>query len=132
MIGRVCLGNFKIKYSFKYMSYKELVDIEKRKLESARILKKYPDRIPVIVTKTTKCSLPDIDKQKFLVPHTMTLGQFVYIIRKRIKLDSSKALFVMINNNLFTTSHPMSELYENEKEEDGFLYVVYSSENTFG
>ena len=60
------------------------------------------------------------------------LGQFVYIIRKRIKLDSSKALFVMINNNLFTTSHPMSELYENEKEEDGFLYVVYSSENTFG
>jgi len=114
------------------MSYKEMVDFEKRQLESSRILKKHPDRIPVIVEKVRGCKLPDIDKQKFLVPQDMTLGQFMYIIRKRIRLESSEALFVMIQNNLAPTNKPMCELFENLKDDDGFLYIVYTSENTFG
>lgn len=114
------------------MSYKELVDFEKRKSESTRIRRKHPDRIPVIVDKSRDCSLPTIDKQKFLVPQDMTLGQFIYIIRKRIKLESSEALFIMVNNNLMTSTLQLCEIYENQKDEDGFLYIVYTSENTFG
>ena len=29
-------------------------------------------------------------------------------------------------------SQTVGELYDNQKDEDGFLYVVYTSENTFG
>jgi GABA(A) receptor-associated protein len=32
----------------------------------------------------------------------------------------------------FFSSLTMGQLYEKEKDEDGFLYVAYSGENTFG
>ena len=62
----------------------------------------------------------------------MYIGQFTYIIRKNLKLDQSEALFVTINNNLIPTNSLMDVIYENDHNDDGFLYVVYSSENTFG
>lgn len=44
---------------------------------------KHPDRIPVIVEKRPRdATLPLIDKKKFLVPADLTVGQFVYVIRK--------------------------------------------------
>ena len=54
--------------------------------ESERIRNKYPDRIPVICEKTEKANIDDIDKKKYLVPADLTAGQFVYVIRKRLKL----------------------------------------------
>ena len=113
-------------------NFKSINSFEKRVSESGRIIKKHPDRVPIIVCKNVNDSLPDIDKQKYLVPKDMSIGQFVYIIRKRIKLDANQALFVMVNNSLKPTSQPLSEIYETSKDSDGFLYVVYSSENTFG
>ena len=105
---------------------------DKRIQECSRILKKHPDRIPIIVCKAKGCELPDIDKQKYLVPKDMNIGQFVYVIRKRIKLDSNQALFVLINNNLSTSTKLLDDIYETNKDKDGFLYVTYCSENTFG
>ena len=113
--------------------FKNLNTFEKRKSECERILKKHPERIPVIVCKNCKeGTLPDIDKQKYLVPKELTLGQFVYIIRKRIKLDPNQALFVLINNSLQPTNRLLEDIYSDAKDEDGYLYIVYSSENTFG
>ena len=100
--------------------------------ESKRIMNKYPDRIPVIVNKSNRSNIQDIDKKKYLVPRDMYIGQFTYIIRKNIKLNESKALFVTINNNLVPTNITMSEIYKKDHNKDGFLYVIYSSENTFG
>ncbi|CAM9512051.1 unnamed protein product, partial [Choristocarpus tenellus] len=108
-------------------------------------------------------------------------GQFVYVIRKRIKLDPEKAIFIFVKDNIPQTCectqltfivnplHPtlytgffclchcyhvtlppptlhsclnyfcdccsaalMSQVYEHQKDEDGFLYITYSGENTFG
>lgn len=106
--------------------------LSKRREESTRILAKYPDRIPVIVEKNHKGQVPDIDKCKFLVPIDLTVGQFVYVVRKRIKLAPEKAIFLFIKNTLPPTSQLMSAIYEEYKSEDGFLWVTYSGENTFG
>ncbi len=62
----------------------------------------------------------------------MTVGQFVYVIRKRIKLPSEKAIFIFVNDILPPTAALISTIYEEHKDEDGFLYVLYSGENTFG
>eukprot|EP00252_Welwitschia_mirabilis_P023262 TRINITY_DN6546_c0_g1_i5.p1 TRINITY_DN6546_c0_g1~~TRINITY_DN6546_c0_g1_i5.p1 ORF type:complete len:182 (-),score=36.76 TRINITY_DN6546_c0_g1_i5:206-751(-) len=113
-------------------SFKQEHDLEKRKAEAARIRDKYPDRIPVIVEKAEKSDIPNIDKKKYLVPADLTVGQFVYVIRKRIKLSSEKAIFIFVNNVLPPTAAIMSAVYDEHKDEDGFLYVTYSGENTFG
>ncbi|KAG8659444.1 hypothetical protein MANES_02G038300v8 [Manihot esculenta] len=68
----------------------------------------------------------------YLVPADLTVGQFVYVIRRRIKLSAEKAIFIFVDNVLPPTGAIMSAIYEEKKDEDGFLYVTYSGENTFG
>merc|ERR1712232_188318 len=105
---------------------------EKRESEAKRIREKYPDRIPVICERDQRSDIPDIDKKKYLVPQDLTVGQFVYVIRKRIKLSPEKAIYIFINNVLPPTAALMSSIYEEQKDDDGFLYITYSGENTFG
>eukprot|EP00999_Lentomonas_sp_LEN2_P003136 NODE_986_length_1074_cov_72.398099_g942_i0.p1 GENE.NODE_986_length_1074_cov_72.398099_g942_i0~~NODE_986_length_1074_cov_72.398099_g942_i0.p1 ORF type:complete len:123 (-),score=27.29 NODE_986_length_1074_cov_72.398099_g942_i0:604-972(-) len=112
--------------------FKEENTLEKRKAEAARIRQKYPDRIPVVCEKAEGSSIPDIDKNKYLVPSELNVGQFVYVVRKRIKLAPEKSVFLFVNNALPPTAAIMSQLYESHKDEDGFLYIKYSGENTFG
>lgn len=66
------------------------------------------------------------------MPVDLTVGQFVYVIRKRIQLPSEKAIFIFVNDILPPTAALISTIYEEHKDEDGFLYVLYSGENTFG
>lgn len=101
-------------------------------LNSQKIMEKYPDKIPVIVTKFKNTDLPEINKSKFIVPKDMNFTNFVYIIRKHIKISSEKAIFITINNKLCPSNSTIGEIYENMKNDDGFLYMQYSSENTFG
>jgi len=112
--------------------FKKKNNLEKRCSESKNILNKYPDRIPIIVEKHGDCNLIDIDKSKYLVPKDMTMGQFIYIIRKRINLDSSQSLFITIDGVLVSSSETVGNIYGIRGDEDGFLYVIYTSENTFG
>ncbi|KAL9236613.1 hypothetical protein vseg_011259 [Gypsophila vaccaria] len=113
-------------------SFKFEHPLEKREAESARIKEKYPDRIPVIVEKAERSNIPDIDKKKYLVPADLTVGQFVYVVRKRVDLSAEKAIFVFVKNILPPTAALMSTIYDENKDEDGFLYMTYSGENVFG
>jgi len=61
-----------------------------------------------------------------------TVGQFVYVIRKRISIPSDQAIFIFVNNTLPPTAALMSTVYEQNRDEDGFMYFMYSGENTFG
>ena len=83
------------------------------------------------------------------------------MVRKRIKLSAEKAIFIFVKNTLPPTGTQkcflcsrtivqnncavpkqrlhfgpsaalMSAIYEENKDEDGFLYMTYSGENTFG
>jgi len=112
--------------------YAEEHPFEHRKAEAERILAKYPDRIPCIVERAKKSTLPPLMKKKFLLPDDLTVNQFVYVIRKRIKLDDTKALFIFVNNILPKSTTLMRELYNQYKSEDGYLTIWISEENTFG
>ncbi|XP_071277008.1 gamma-aminobutyric acid receptor-associated protein isoform X3 [Agelaius tricolor] len=72
--------------------YKEEHPFEKRRCEGEKIRKKYPDRVPVIVEKAPKARIGDLDKKKYLVPSDLTVGQFYFLIRKRIHLRAEDAL----------------------------------------
>lgn len=102
--------------------------------EADRIMQKYPDRIPVIISRSpNSTNTPEIDKCKFLVPADLTVGQFLYVIRKRLQLSPEKALFMFIDNTVACNTELIYKVYnESRDKEDHFLYVVYSCENTFG
>ena len=94
-----------------------------------KIKEKYPNRFPIIVKKSDKCkNLPEIDKSKFLVPEDLTVGQFVYIIRKRIKLTPEKSLYLFCDNVLPPTAHLMNQICN----KNDYTYIYYAGENTFG
>lgn len=113
-------------------TFKSEYPFEKRKAESERIADRFKNRIPVICEKAEKSDIPEIDKRKYLVPADLTVGQFVYVIRKRIMLPPEKAIFIFVNDTLPPTAAWMSAIYQEHKDKDGFLYVTYSGENTFG
>ena len=84
--------------------YKEEHPFEKRRAEGEKIRRKYPDRVPVIVEKSPKARIGDLDKKKYLVPSDLTVGQFYFLIRKRISLRPEDALFFFVNNVIPPTS----------------------------
>ena len=79
----------------------------------------------MICEKVEKSDIATIDKKKYLVPADLTVGQFVYVIRKRIKLSPEKAIFIFVDEVLPPTAALMSSIYEEHKDEDGFLYITY-------
>uniref|UniRef100_S4RGH2 Gamma-aminobutyric acid receptor-associated protein-like 2 n=2 Tax=Petromyzon marinus TaxID=7757 RepID=S4RGH2_PETMA len=117
--------------AMKWM-FKEDHSFEHRRAESNKIRNKYPDRVPVVVEKVPGSQIGDIDKRKYLVPADITVAQFMWIIRKRVQLPSDKAIFLFIDKTVPQSSASIGQLYEDQKDEDGFLYVAYSGENTFG
>jgi len=108
--------------------------VEARKEMVSAIKVKHPNRVPVIMDKKVgDLSLPDVDKRKFLVPSDLTVGQVVYVIRKRIKLEADQAIFLFLKNGVLPPSGALiSEIYEKHRDPDGLLYMTYSGENAFG
>lgn len=99
------------------------------------LLDKYPNRVPIYVEKSKYCKeLGDIDKNKYLVPKDLTVGQFMYVIRQRISLKPEKALFLYIKyeNRLPPSSELLCNIYDKYKSQDELLYMTYQTENTFG
>ena len=113
---------FKMQHSF-----------EKRKTESTRIKEKYPNKIPLILEKSDTTHLKEIEKKKYLMQKDVTIGQFMFIVRKQIKIDESESIFLLVNNQAIpSTSSTMGEIYEKYADKDGFLYITYSAQQTFG
>lgn len=123
-------GNNNLNVPFK-KKYTE----EMRKEEAKRLQEKYPDRIRIICEKHNNWkndNIPMIDKTKYLVPQELTMSQFTYVIRKRLRVSSNINIFLMIKGRMMPSSDMMSVIFNKYAEKDGFLYITYHSENTFG
>jgi GABA(A) receptor-associated protein len=113
--------------------FKKEKNVEERKQEYNRISNKYPDLIPVICERMNGSTIPESQRRKYLVPSDITMGQFKYVIRKRINLLPDQALFVFINQSVLApTNSLVKDVHKEHADEDGFLYMVYSGESTFG
>jgi len=124
--------NLKVPESSSVSSIASNDHLERLK-KSQVILEKYPDRVPLIVqpSKNDRAQYP-IDKSKYITPRDLTLMQLQQIIRKRIRFPPEKALFMFIDNRLHPITSSIGTIYDEYKESDGFLYVTYCQENTFG
>lgn len=115
------------------ISFKERLSLKERKRQAEVVLKKHPDRIPVIVEKEKGSDIAMIDRCKYLVPQDFSVAQLLYVVRKRIKLAPEQGLFFFLSDHtIVTTSALLSDIYDKNKDADGFLYVTYTGENVFG
>ncbi|XP_056264962.1 microtubule-associated proteins 1A/1B light chain 3C [Pseudoliparis swirei] len=114
--------------------FKQRKSFATRKQEVAGIRSKFPNKIPVIIERYEREKyLPPLDKTKFLVPHELTMTQFVTIIRNRMALLPSQAFYLLINSSgLASMSLTMAQVYKDQQDEDGFLYMTYASQEMFG
>lgn len=112
-------------------AFKRRYSLEARRSIVNQVIKKYPDRVPIIVMKGDK-RLPELPRPKYIVPRDITLSKFIYEIRKNMYLRPEQAIYLFVNNMLPPCNMMMGEIYDRWKDEDGLLYIIYSSENTFG
>ena len=108
--------------------YKKLKNVDIRKCESSKLLQKYNNKIPIIIN-VSDIKLSDY---KFLVPNDLTIQDFMFILRKKVKLNPEESIYLFINNNIPPMKCLISEIYKTYVDSDGFLYISLHKENTFG
>lgn len=108
--------------------------LDQRKSESAKMREKYPTRICIYLTPNPKSkNTPELDKRKFLVPEELVVGQLLTVIRKRSTIKASEGIYLFTDDNMSPGSSTLlGDVYKEKKDIDGFLYMTYSLEETFG
>ncbi len=118
--------------------YKDTMSFEDRKKRSTSLLLKYQDKYPVILEKSKKDKyLPNIEKSKLLVSHDMTVTTIIQLLKKNIKINEHTAIYIMTtdkenNEIMLSGAQSITNIYDNYKNNDGFLYLEYCTENVFG
>lgn len=120
--------------SMEMTPFKQRKCLATRKDEVCNIRTKFPNKLPVIVERYIReKSLPLLDKTKFLVPFEFTLGQFLCLLRNKIDLEATQALFLLVaEKSMSCMSSSMGEIYSLYSDQDGFLYITYASQEVFG
>jgi GABA(A) receptor-associated protein len=106
--------------------------LEERISIAEKIMVQFPGTVPVIVDRLPNSHLPPIKKNKFIIPNNITVGKFLYEIRKSIPMNQEQGLIIFIGEIIPPTSSLMANIYYRHKSEDEFLYVTYTGENIFG
>merc|ERR1711871_878113 len=113
-------------------SFKDTQTFSERYEESTRMRRRYEDRVPVIC-EPIKQGLPTISQKKFLFPKGFTVGETVAVLRKRIPdLTPQTATFIFAGGMMPSAATTLGSIDEKHCDEDGFLYLTYGEESTFG
>ncbi len=133
--------------------FKRKFSIDDRQRQTKAILDKYENKCPIyltydkeIINKNSTIS-KELSKQlskqlnKYIVTSDLNLAQFLHIVRKKINVNAEESLTLFIeiyqNDKLFNsilapTTTSIGEIYLNNKDDDGFLYLKLVKENVFG
>lgn len=136
------------------MYFQEQFSFETRCLESSKLQTKYEDRVPIVIQPLPGSKLAFLQNSAKVMPRkVMSAGQFQVILRKRIlaaqetpEMKAENALFYFVDisgkelssvtaNQQYALLCPvelLSDLYKQFVKPDGFLYLFYDTEKTFG
>jgi len=121
----------------------EKYSFEQRSTQSSKIRAKYVDHVPVILEPAPEKRRSDNKfqkhiadgnlKTKYLVPGMQSVAKFTATVRNQIRLSKEEALYLLtLDNTIPAATMTMSQLDRKHRSDDGFLYLVFAGENTFG
>ena len=101
------------------------VNFSKKKVE--QMMLKNPDRVPIIISSNSF----KIDKLKYIVPNSITIGELMIMLRKKNNINPQEAIFLFIkdNNNLNNSDKSKSKI-KSKKENEGILVPSSSTLGT--
>ena len=73
-----------------------------------------------------------LPNERLLLPDNLTASQLVHTIRKRIKMQPDKGIFVFCNGTIVTGMTTARQMLDQHGDEDGVLRVHYATESVFG
>ena len=117
---------------------KEVPDFQQRESESRNLLKQFPNKVPTVIEPQSASQPVRLDQNKylpprFLIPAMYTFHEFKQVLRRRMNIEASESLWLEVGGNSAPPDeYMMYKVYESYKCADGFLYVKYSSEATYG
>lgn len=116
----------------KKQTFREKFTLEERKEQSRKLQTKFPNHVFVIVSQDL-FENDEEKKNKFIISKTQTVAEFLSQFRKHHSLKDDEAVFVFTERGtLPSNTQDMESLFANNRNEDGFLYLSVSKENTFG
>jgi len=61
------------------------------------------------------------------------MQELVSTVRRRLMLRPSQTLHLLMNESVIVSPYAtMDDVYQAEKDADGYLYAIYASEKSFG
>ncbi len=109
----------------EYEYFKENTTFERRKGECIKVLSKNPNKLPLIIEPEEGCNVPIITKSKVLITNKVTVGQMLLVLKDKMNLRSNSSLIIKCNGSVVPSTRKIVELYDESKEDDGFLYLRY-------
>ena len=108
--------------------------LEQRIEQYEKIKNNYADKIPIILERGNNCTINKIIKTKYILSYSVTMAEFMKIIRGKLELDPERALFFLADGKYsLSANEDLGNVYEKYKDsQDGFLYMTYSEEIVYG
>jgi len=117
--------------STQNITYKQKYNFEERLERSKAMREKYPSKIPIVLVPEKDITLKST---QFLVGNDLSFAQFISMVRKTYctEIKSCEAIFCMVNKMLPPNTALLSQIYNENSESDGILYIAIKKESTFG
>lgn len=101
-------------------------EFEHRKIEGSKTLKNHPTKVPVVVGKVNKSSLPELENFKFLFPASSKVNDIIEWINQKLGRPSYAPLFLYVDDEVVVSrDSKLSRIYQEYRENDYFLYIAY-------
>lgn len=109
------------------------IDLKDRKLKRDKLKELYPKYSSIIMV-PSRNSDPELKKYKYIVPSDTPIWKFrnnTYNLVKQSSTKSNTSIVIFIKNIIPNSASSLSDM-EKYAGEDGFIYIKYATESTFG
>ena len=105
-----------------------------RRKECVHLKSKYPDRAPFVIKRHLNSkNIADLEQSRFMLLKDQPMGMVIKLVRERLSLSPKESLYFFVKDGVvLSASMTVAEVYQLYTDEDGFAYLTYATQETFG